>query len=69
MHQWRQLDCNFAEDAKGIRKQLQGIRKTVPYLPDNVGPIESVVSTCEVCAKPAELGLHENSRRSDDNFG
>ena len=38
-------------------------------LDDNVGAIESVVSTCEVCAKPAELSFHENSRENDDSYG
>jgi len=34
---------------------LQGTGNRVSYiLYDNVGAIESVVSTCEVCAKPAE---------------
>jgi len=31
--------------------------------------IESIASPCEVCAKPAELGLNENSRENDDNCG
>jgi len=45
-------------DAEGIREQLQGIRKTVSLLYDNVGAIESVVSPREVGAKPAEVGLY-----------
>jgi len=36
---------------------------------DNAGAIESVVSPCEVCAEPTELGLNENSCESDDNCG
>ena len=42
-------------DAEGIKEQLQGIRKTVSLLDDNVGAIEIVVSPCEVCAKATEL--------------
>jgi len=67
--QWRQRECNCAGHAKGIRKQLQGRKRVLYLLGDNVGAIESIMSPCEVCAKPAELGLHENSHRSDDNFG
>ena len=50
--QWRQREYNFGGDAEGIKEQLQGIRKTVSLLDDNVGAIEIVVSPCEVCAKP-----------------
>jgi len=36
--------------------------KRVPFLlDDNVGAIGSIVGPCEVCAKPAELRLNENS--------
>jgi len=56
-------------DVAGIEEQLHGIRKRVAFLLyDNVGAIDSVVSRCEVCAKPAELGLNENSCENDDNF-
>ena len=53
--QWRQREYNFGGDAEGIKEQLQGIRKTVSLLDDNVGAIEIVVSPCEVCAKATEL--------------
>ena len=44
----RQRDCNCGGDAKGIRKQLQGIRNRVPcLLDDNVGPVESLRSPRE----------------------
>ena len=57
-------------DAEGIKEHLQEIRKTVPFLfYGNVGPIESVVSLCEVCAKPSELRLNENACENDDNCG
>jgi len=68
--QRRQRECKFGADADGIKEQLQGIRKRVPFLlDDNVGAIDSVVSSCEVCAEPAEPGLNENSRENDDNCG
>ena len=54
---------------EGIKEQLQGIRKTVSLLDDNVGAIESVVSPCEVCAKPSELGFNENSCENGDDCG
>jgi len=63
-------ECNFGGDAEGIKQQLQGIRKRVPFLlDDNVYPIQCVVNPYEVCAKQAELGLNENSRENDDNCG
>ena len=53
----------------GIKEQLHGIRRRVAFLLyDNVGAIDSVVGRCVVCAKPAELGLNENSCENDDNF-
>ena len=55
--QWRQHECNFGGDAEGITEQLQGIRKSLFLLDDNVGAIESVVSPCEVCVEPPKLGL------------
>jgi len=68
--QWRQRECKFGADAYGIKEQLQGIRKRFPFLlDDKVGAIDSVVSSCEVCAEPAEPGLNENSRENDDNCG
>ena len=53
--QWHQREYNFGGDAEGIKEQLQGIRKTVSLLDDNVGAIEIVVCPCEVCAKATEL--------------
>ena len=53
--QWHRREYNFGGDAEGIKEQLQGIRKTVSLLDDNVGAIEIVVSPCEVCAKATEL--------------
>jgi len=53
--QWREREYNFGVDAEGIKEQLQGIRKTVSLLDDNVGAIEIVVSPCEVYAKETEL--------------
>jgi len=51
------------------RGRHHGIRRRVAFLLyDNVGAIDSVVSRCKVCAKPAELGLNENSCENDDNF-
>jgi len=62
--QWRQRECNFRGDAESTRKQLQGTR--VSYsLDDNAGRI---ASPREVCAKPAELRLNENSCEQNDNF-
>ena len=56
------VSATVGGDAEGTIEQLQGTGKTVLFLLyDNVGAIESVVSPCEVCAKPAELGLNENS--------
>jgi len=34
---------------EGIQEQLQGIIREPFLLDDNVGPIESIVSPCEVC--------------------
>jgi len=60
--QWRQRQRNCGGDAEGTIEQLQGTGKRVLFLLyDNFGAIESVVRPCEVCAKPAELGLNENS--------
>jgi len=67
--QWRQREYNFGGDAEGIKEQLQGTRKTVSLLDDNVGAIESVVTPCEVCAKPSELGFNENSCENGDDCG
>ena len=66
----------WAEAVASTRVQLWGGRgrhqeaaarnKRVPYsLDDNAGRI---ASPCEVCAKPAELGLNENSCEQNDNF-
>ena len=42
-------------------------RERVPFLlDDNVG---SIVSPCEVCAEPAELGLNESSCENHDSCG
>jgi len=42
------------------------ISKHLPFLlGDNVGPMKSVKSPCEVCAQPAELCLNENSCEHD----
>jgi len=52
---------------EGTRKASK--KRVLFLLYDNVGPTESVVSPCEVCAKPAELGLNENSCENDDSCG
>ena len=50
----------------GRHQEAAARNKRVPYsLDDNVGRI---ASPCEVCAKPAELGLNENSCEQNDNF-
>jgi len=67
LNQWLQCECNFGRDEEGVNEQLQGIRERVPFLlDDNVGPI---VSPCEVCAEPAELGLNESSCENHDSCG
>jgi len=58
---WRQREYNFGGDAEGIKEQLQGIRKTVSLLDDNVAAIESVVSPCGLCKTSGTIGFNENS--------
>jgi len=48
-------ECNFAGDVEGIKEQLQEIRKKVPFLlDDNVGAIDSVVSSLHSLLKTSE---------------
>jgi len=54
---------------EGVKEQLQGIRREPFLLDNNVGPIESIVSPCEVCAKPTALGLNENSCKNGEKCG
>ena len=62
---------NASAALEGTHRGAAGRNKkeSLVLFDDNVGAIESVMSPCEVCAKPAELGLNENSRENDDNCG